>query len=463
MRHAIPAAATIITGLPVQIGNDQHIGQRDSQQDAYGFSHLGDVEFARHAGYVAVLADGMGGLENGTWASTQAVTAFLDAYRMKTRDEAIDAALLRAATTANACVYEEAQRLHLEDRMGSTLVAAAIFENKLHWISIGDSRVYLQEAGQLMRLSTDHNFSEVLTERVRRGEISVAEAQNHPMRNGLTSYLGRPALGAVDKPASPLSLRPGTWILLCSDGLSGVLSEMEIARELHDTPQAAASRLIENVLKRSEPHQDNVTVVVLQVPKAGNAILAGESVSRVVYANLTEKSGSSIRSVPAWIGSGFLALAAVIGATMWWQQSAPPSLPPASPGLVEILGRNADIPAAPAAPATPEFTSVYVTKQSPPLPAPAPAKVVPPAKTVTPPGKVDKIKQAVVTTSGDKGPRNPAPEPTGVEASPTKPIKSGTNDKPIATNSAPKAAEPSSDGSPKTAAPASTSNTSQSH
>lgn len=428
MRHdALPANATVLSGLPLKIGNEQHIGQRDSQQDAYGFSHLGDAEFARHAGYVAVLADGMGGLENGSWASIEGVSAFLDAYRMKTRDESIDAALLRAAGAANARVHQEARRLHLEERMGTTLVAAAVRDRTLYWISIGDSRVYLCEAGQLLRLSTDHNFSEVLNARVRRGEITLAEAQTHPMRNGLTSYLGRAGLGAVDQPTACLALRPGTWILLCSDGLSGVLSEAEIARELHGTAQAAASRLIASVLRRGEPHQDNVTVVVLQVPQAGNAILAGESLARGHLAHAQEPAARASQILPAWIGAGFLTLAALIGALLWWQRPGPAALLPNHPDMIEIPLRAGADNAAPAAfepGAAPERTEPTTPPAKPTLPPktnPQP-KTIPGTTTATTPARDKKPAASASSTSGRHGAANkPAPSPAGAKPADSKP------------------------------------------
>jgi len=295
------------TRLPIHTGNAQHIGRRDSQQDAWGFSNLTDETFALHGGYLAVLADGMGGLENGLWASSHGVGAFIAAYREKTPDEPISGALSRAMIHANRIVHAEAVRLGMEDRMGTTLVAAVVQGTKLYWISVGDSRVYLSANGQLLRLSTDHNFSEVLAGRVRRGEISLTEAQSHPMRNGLTSYLGRRKLAEVDMPTAPLDLHPGNWVLLCSDGLSGVLREDEIVRELRGDPQEAADRLVNSVLRRDAPHQDNTTAVLLQIPLSGGALSAG---GRTITRPLLDVK--SRRNLPVWVGLGALGIAVLL-------------------------------------------------------------------------------------------------------------------------------------------------------
>ena len=170
----------------------QHPGRRESQQDACGFSDLADAGFAAHGGHLAVLADGMGGLRNGLWAASHAVHTFIETYQTKTAGETPAPALQRALQVANAVVHDEAVRLRALDRMGTTLAAAVVRGHELHWLNVGDSRVYLAEDGRLMCLSTDHRYAEVLRERVHGGELSAGEALGHPLREALTSYLGRP-------------------------------------------------------------------------------------------------------------------------------------------------------------------------------------------------------------------------------------------------------------------------------
>lgn len=267
--HRPPERPNPAAAWPVAPANAQHMGQRDSQQDAFGFSNFSNAVFARHGGYLAVLADGMGGLANGVWASSQSVRLFIEAYQAKAEAETPADALRRAMHVANTVVHEEALRLKLVDRMGTTLVAAVVRDGELHWISAGDSRVYLFEAGQLRCLSVDHSYGEVLRQQVARGEISLSEAQAHPMRNALTSYLGRPEPIPVDASKTPLRISRGAWVLLCSDGLSGVLSEADIATQLHGEPQQACDRLLQAAIGRGLKNQDNTTVVVLHVPASG--------------------------------------------------------------------------------------------------------------------------------------------------------------------------------------------------
>lgn len=261
----------------VEPAQAQHTGRRDSQQDACGFGLPADEASAAHAGYLAVLADGMGGMRNGEWAAHHAVQAFIGAYRDKTAVEPVPAALQRALAVANGVVHDEAARLSAVDRMGTTLAVAVVRGLELHWLNVGDSRVYLCEDGHLMGLSTDHSYAEVLRQRVHRGELSAGEALGHPLRHALTSYLGRAPPVQHAASGAAVQLRPGAWVLLCSDGLTQALDDERIAAELHGRPQQACERLLAAALARCLPDQDNITVSVLQVPRAGRAPQAGSA------------------------------------------------------------------------------------------------------------------------------------------------------------------------------------------
>src|SRR5436305_3497808 len=118
-------------------GNAQHIGTRSEQQDSFGFSDPRDRTFTSHAGVLAVVADGMGGMAGGKTASRTAVKAFLDAYKLKRQNETIPAALNRALHFAHEAVRAAAQQIG-EENMGTTLLAAVTHGQGLYWISAGD-------------------------------------------------------------------------------------------------------------------------------------------------------------------------------------------------------------------------------------------------------------------------------------------------------------------------------------
>lgn len=334
-----------MTGARIAPAQAQHQGRRDSQQDAFGFSNLADEAFAAHGGHLAVLCDGMGGMRNGLWAASHGVTTFIDAYHRKTATESIPAALQRALHEANAVVLAEAERLRAVDRMGSTLAAAVVHGRELHWLNVGDSRVYLCEDGRMMRLSTDHSYGEMLRLRVHRGELSAGEALGHPLRHALTSYLGRPEPILQAASSTGVQLRPGAWVLLCSDGLTQALDDDAIRGHLQGNAQEACDHLLQSALARGLSDQDNVTAVLLQVPRPGHQPEAG-SVSRAVYlrsgqplsqealdvARVVQGAAPPAPAAPArrrqqplwWAGA---AAAAVALALLW--QARPVDTPPA--------------------------------------------------------------------------------------------------------------------------------------
>jgi PPM family protein phosphatase len=313
MRNSIALPAS----LGVSPANAQHMGHRDSQQDAFGFSSFADLDFAKHAGYLCVLADGMGGLENGFWSSSHAIKVFIDSYKTKSESETPNDALLRSAQRANAVVYAEAMRQHRADKMGTTIVAAVVRNHELFWLSVGDSRIYLFENNELVQLSEDHNYSKVLKGKVTKGEISLSEAQSHPLRNQLTSNLGRKEIPIISgMPTGSIKLQSGAWILLCSDGLSGVLSDREIADELHGDPQKACDRLVEKVIARNQQNQDNTTVVVMHIPKDGSKILSAQGVTKPLYHSLVSSSNMSFKKLVPPVLLGSSTLGAIVLATM---------------------------------------------------------------------------------------------------------------------------------------------------
>ena len=143
-------------------GNAQHIGARSEQQDSFGFSVFDDADHVGHAGILAVVADGMGGLAMGKDASRVAVQTFLDAYMEKDPAEKIAAALDRCLHTANRAVNTMALNAGLEGEVGTTLVAVVIHEDILYRAAAGDSRIYLFRDGRLRQLTTDYNYGRIL-------------------------------------------------------------------------------------------------------------------------------------------------------------------------------------------------------------------------------------------------------------------------------------------------------------
>ncbi|MGH9824410.1 MAG: PP2C family protein-serine/threonine phosphatase, partial [Blastocatellia bacterium] len=171
------AAESAVKFIP---GNSQHIGARDEQQDSFGFSDPYDTEFVAHAGLLAVVADGMGGMAQGKVASKSAVDSFLKAYMSKTPGESIPAALSRALDQAASTVLSLGRENGLQGEIGTTLVAAAVRGQLLYWTSAGDSRLYLVRQGRATQLTVDHVYARELDQQVAKGLISRSYAAEHP-------------------------------------------------------------------------------------------------------------------------------------------------------------------------------------------------------------------------------------------------------------------------------------------
>lgn len=208
-----------------------------------------------------LVADGMGGHRAGEIAA--------GVVRDRVLAEVAGGSDLTAAIgAAHQAVLEAAAADPDRQGMGSTVVAVQLGDDEARIAWVGDSRAYLLHDGALRCVTRDHSLVQWLLEQNR---ISPQEAARHPDRNVLVRTLGfeQPAADLVTVP-----VEPGDVLLLCSDGLSGVLSESEIRRILLDTPapQQAADALVAAVVAREG--RDDASVVVIRAP-ARTTLISG--------------------------------------------------------------------------------------------------------------------------------------------------------------------------------------------
>lgn len=270
------------------------------QLRAYAGSDVGRVrqgnEDSAFAGTTAfAVADGMGGHVAGEIASETALEPVreLDATTFPT-DKAARQALVDAIASANRAVVEKADADPSFRGMGTTLTVALLREGKLHVAHVGDSRAYLLRGNrELTQLTTDHTLVEQL---VREGRLSRDEAASHPQRSVITRAIGIETEVEVDAlPA--LTLQPDDQVLLCSDGLTGPVSDEDIAGVLTSVADgdAACRELINAANAAGGP--DNITVVLLRIeegtaaaaPAAGAAAAASTPATGELPANRTEE------------------------------------------------------------------------------------------------------------------------------------------------------------------------------
>ena len=245
--------------MKLAVGNGQHIGDRQEQQDAFGFSDPGNEAFLAHGGLLGVIADGMGGLSHGCDASHTAVKVFLHEYELKAPDESVPDALSRALHAANRAVVDLAEHFGARNGTGTTLAAAVLHGDALHWISAGDSRVYLCHRNSLIRVTSDHVYARHLNEEAAKGKISRAEAEANAERAALTSFLGD--LKEIDRSRQPFPVSPGDRVIVCSDGLYRAIADGEMTAAFHGDPQTACDTLVQQALAKQRQHQDNLTII----------------------------------------------------------------------------------------------------------------------------------------------------------------------------------------------------------
>lgn len=240
-------------------------GTRKEQQDSFGQWVDTNKDFLAHGGSLVIVADGMGGLEQGKQASDLAIKSFIHAYKSKPSDESIDSALKRSVIHCNKAVYDFSSAQGLDGKLGTTIVAAVSISNMVHWISVGDSRIYQIKQDSITCLTKDHNYENDLLELVEKGELTIEEVNNNSQKAALTSYIGDKEIAKINSPKEPLKCAHGDKILLCSDGLYAHISDLEFIQTIKTTKINYAEALISLKLTKQLKKQDNLTASVITI------------------------------------------------------------------------------------------------------------------------------------------------------------------------------------------------------
>lgn len=262
-------------------GGDSHVGLvRDGNEDAFLV-----------APPLYAVADGLGGHQAGEVASSIAIETLLEEAPRVAEAKALG----RAARRANSAVIEAAESGRGRSGMGTTLTAAMIDGTRVAVAHVGDSRAYLLHFGKLEQLTQDHSM---VADLVRQGQLTLEESRVHPNRSVITRALGSDPNMLVD--TFEVEAAPGDRLLLCTDGLTGMVADADIERVLgaEPTPQRAVDVLIEKALAGGG--HDNITAVVVDVGKPSH------------------HSPQSTGSPRGWLWAVWvLAAVAVVAAAVW--------------------------------------------------------------------------------------------------------------------------------------------------
>ncbi|MFW6359627.1 MAG: Stp1/IreP family PP2C-type Ser/Thr phosphatase [Chroococcales cyanobacterium] len=208
-----------------------------------------------------IVADGMGGHAGGQEASKIATQVICD-YFEKHWDSATPSndLLEQAVLQANQALLAD-QNDHPERAdMGTTVVVLLFRENQYWYTHVGDSRFYLLRNGKLQQITEDHTW---VARALRLGDITKEQSRIHPWRHVLSQCLGRKDLPKVE--VHPLDVKPGDRLLLCSDGLSGEVSDESIASYLRSYSDCAEAAEVLVEAARDNGGADNITVIVVTI------------------------------------------------------------------------------------------------------------------------------------------------------------------------------------------------------
>ena len=228
-----------------------------------------DAQFGDERGHLFLVADGMGGHEGGCEASALAVMAiqqftlntlkwFFEANTQEA--QRVLAQFQTALREADARVHQEAEEHTNLSGMGTTVTLAYHLERQLCIVHVGDSRAYLYRDQGLQQLTRDHT---VVAELVRTGAIEPQDVATHRFRHVITNVVGGTETG-VKVEAHALEVQPGDWILLCSDGLTEMITADAVAAALQtlSDPEAVCRRLVAHA--NDAGGRDNITVVAVR-------------------------------------------------------------------------------------------------------------------------------------------------------------------------------------------------------
>ena len=243
---------------------NQIAGEREYQEDAF---KVCDFRNSKSKELLLLLADGMGGHVGGARASELAVDAFAESFAdsdsYSEKDNDIEQRLRKSLDAANLAIAEDTETNPQYTNMGCTFLACLISGNELHWLSVGDSPLWILHNKGITRLNADHSMRPQLQELVELGRMSAEELAADYRVNQLLSAVMGGDLPLVDQNTSPYPLAVNEQIILASDGVETLMvDEISHLCQKHNNPEQVVTALLDDIEARQAPGQDNATVVV---------------------------------------------------------------------------------------------------------------------------------------------------------------------------------------------------------
>lgn len=294
----------------------QIAGARPYQEDAQGFASLDESVQAVETSapqaqnelescpqdepeistLLVIMADGMGGENAGDVASRCVVNTFVDycdRYRCKERVPAMLGSAMLAANEALATAMTDNPDL---EGMGTTLLAAVVTEDSLHWVSVGDSPLYLYREGDISQINEDHSMMPLLLKQVEDGELNEQDLAEHPDRNVLRAAMTGEEIESVDCPVEATPLLPGDIVIVASDGIQTLdEASIKIRLDRHKslTAEGITKKLLKAVVTEANPKQDNTSINVIRIPPQGEDKMQKEDEESKSKTRLIQRGATS--------------------------------------------------------------------------------------------------------------------------------------------------------------------------
>lgn len=269
-----------------EIGMESVLGTRSYQQD-----RVNGCVYDSSSGecFFGVLCDGMGGLSDGEKASEYCSKSAVDWVLEKKPDwNSFPGLLKNMIKKLDMQVSEFKNEAGEKIHSGTTMVAAAVKENKVFWSSIGDSRIYVYENEKIRRITRDHSYELRLRELLAKGKITEEEMEAEPRKDALISFIGIGGTELIDVNTEPLVLSEGSVVLLCSDGVTKILTDYDIEKIFKDNSGLSSEELAKEICKittqRRMRGQDNTSAVVIRIGR-GETEMEKEEKKKAIIKN----------------------------------------------------------------------------------------------------------------------------------------------------------------------------------
>ncbi len=246
-----------------QFASCQGQGCRIFQEDVIGKTEIckGGLNSAEE--FFMMISDGMGGLENGEKCAQITRNIFLENIRQIDHKD-IPGSLVNTANLANEAVTTENQKRNV--RGGCTLAGIYVWQDRLYWISVGDSLIFIFRNHVLYQMNEEHLVKFRLYDEFLASpqKVLLNSQTDKRILHRLTSYIGKEPLTRIDYNRTPFPIHFHDKILICSDGVTNTISHQDLVTALAQKNAEASSRKIdEYILKRNNPVQDNYSACII--------------------------------------------------------------------------------------------------------------------------------------------------------------------------------------------------------